>query len=303
MKKTLFMLFLISLILFLPVSVSAVGNISVSSLPTGAAVLLDGINTGTTTPTIIESVTSGSHIVLLRFTGYQDYTRSVTVSDNATSTVSATLTASTPSPNSIYINSNPAGATVYINNNLQGQTPLTIGSVPNGNYQIIIQYAGYSDWSQNITLSNNVQTVNATLTPISTTNGSVSVESDPSNAAVFLNTEYKGKTPITLNISHGTYRVVIQKTGYLDWSNRISVTAGTRTDVYAQLSVDVTDTTIVTTIVTTIPKTTVIKTTIPKKSTANPITPWPTDTPRESPIEIMVILGAIGIGFIVLRKP
>jgi hypothetical protein len=299
MKKTLFMLFLLSLILFLPVSVSAVGNISVSSLPTGAAVLLDGINTGTTTPTIIESVTNGSHIVLLRFTGYQDYTRSVTVSDNATSTVFATLTASTLSPNSIYINSNPAGATVYINNNLQGQTPLTIGSVPNGNYQIIIQYVGYSDWSQNITLSNNVQTVNATLTPISTTNGSVSVESDPSNAAVFLNTEYKGKTPITLNISHGTYRVVIQKTGYLDWSNRISVTAGTRTDVYAQLSVDVTDTTIVTTI----PKTTVIKTTITKKSTANPITPWPTDTPKESPIEIMVILGAIGIGFIVLRKP
>lgn len=303
MKKTLFMLFLLSLILSLPVSVSAGGNISVSSLPTGAAVLLDGINTGTTTPTIIESVTSGSHIVLLRFTGYQDYTRSVTVSDNATSTVSATLTASTPSPNSIYINSNPAGATVYINNNLQGQTPLTIGSVPNGNYQILIQYAGYSDWSQNITLNNNVQTVNATLTHISTTNGSVSVESDPSNAAVFLNTEYKGKTPITLNISHGTYRVVIQKTGYLDWSNRISVTAGTRTDVYAQLSVDVTDTTIVTTIVTTIPKTTVIKTTTPKKSTANPITPWPTDTPKESPIEIMVILGAIGIGFIVLRKP
>jgi hypothetical protein len=299
MKKTLFMLFLLSLILFLPVSVSAVGNISVSSLPTGAAVLLDGINTGTTTPTIIESVTNGSHIVLLRFTGYQDYTRSVTVSDNATSTVFATLTASTLSPNSIYINSNPAGATVYINNNLQGQTPLTIGSVPNGNYQIIIQYVGYSDWSQNITLSNNVQTVNATLTPISTTNGSVSVESDPSNAAVFLNTEYKGKTPITLNISHGTYRVVIQKTGYRDWSNRISVTAGTRTDVYAQLSVDVTDTTIVTTI----PKTTVIKTTITKKSTANPITPWPTDTPKESPIEIMVILGAIGFGFIVLRKP
>ena len=302
MKKTLFMLFLLSLILFLPVSVSAVGNISVSSLPTGAAVLLDGINTGTTTPTIIESVTNGSHIVLLRFTGYQDYTRSVTVSDNATSTIFATLTSS-PSPNSLYLNSNPASATVYINNSLQGKTPLTIGSVPNGNYQILIQYTGYSDWFQNITVNNNVQTVNATLTTISTTNGSIALESDPSSAAVFLNTEYKGKTPLTLNISHGIYRVVIQKTGYLDWSNRISVTAGTRTDVYAQLSVDVTDTTIVTTIVTTIPKTTVIKTTTTKKSTANPITPWPTDTPKKSPIEITVILGAIGIGFIVLRKP
>ena len=298
MEKIFFILCLLLVTLLLPVAASAVGNVSVSSLPTGAAVLLDGITTGTTTPTIIESVSSGSHIVLLRFTGYQDYTRSVTVSDNATSTIFATLTSS-PSPNSLYINSNPASATVYINNSLQGKTPLTIGSVPNGNYQILIQYTGYSDWSQNITVNNNVQTVNATLTTISTTNGSIALESDPSSAAVFLNTEYKGKTPLTLNISHGIYRVVIQKTGYLDWSNRISVTAGTRTDVYAQLSVDVTDTTIVTTI----PKTTVIKTTTTKKSTANPITPWPTDPPKESPIEITVILGAIGIGFIVLRKP
>jgi hypothetical protein len=184
-------------------------------------VLLDGITTGTTTPTIIENVVSGSHIVLLRMTGYQNYTQSVVVSDNATSNVSATLTASTPSPNSIYIYSNPSGATVYINNNLQGHTPLTLGSVPDGNYQILIQYTGYSDWSQNITVNNNVQTVNATLIAISATNGSIALESDPSNAAVYLNTEYKGKTPITINISHGTYRVVIQKTGYLDWSNRI----------------------------------------------------------------------------------
>jgi hypothetical protein len=163
---------------------------------------------------------------------------------------------------------------------------------------VVIQYTGYSDWSQNITVNNNVQTVNATLTAISATNGSIVLESDPSKADVYLNTVFKGKTPITINISRGTYRVVIQKTGYQDWSNRISVTAGASTDVYAQLSADVTETTIVTTI----PKTTVFKTTTIKKTTENPITPWPTNTPKESPGEIMVILGAIGIGFIVLRK-
>jgi ribosomal protein S5 len=298
MKKIIFIFCLFSAILFIPLAVTAVGNISVSSLPTGAAVLLDGITTGTTTPTVIENVSGGSHIVLLRFTGYQDYTGSVTVSDNATSTVSATLTASTLSPNSISVFSNPTGAKVYINNNLRGQTPLTLGSVPNGNYQVVIQYTGYSDWSQNITVNNNAQTVNATLTAISATNGSIVLESDPSDAAVYLNTEFKGKTPITINISRGTYRVVIQKTGYQDWSNRISVTAGARTDVYAQLSAEITETTIVTII----PRTTVMKTTITKKTTEHPMTPWPTDTPKESPVEIMVILGAIGIGFIVLRK-
>ena len=299
MKKIFFLLCLCSLTL-LPVAVSAAGNISVTSLPSGAAVHLDGINTGTTTPTIIEGVSSGSHIILLRLTGYQDYTRSLTVGENTTSTVSATLTSSTLAPNTIYIISNPTGATVYINNNLQGQTPLTIGSVTNGNYQIVIHYTGYSEWSENITVNNNVQTVNATLTSLSTTNGSIALESDPSNAEVFLNGAYEGKTPVTLDVFRGTYRVVIKKTGYLDWSDRISVTAGKRTDVFARLSAGVTDTPLVTT---TIPKTTVTKTITTKKSTVNPITPWPTNTPKESPVGIMIILGAVGIGIIVLRKP
>jgi hypothetical protein len=299
MKKIRSLLFLLSLILFLPFTVSAVGNISVSSLPTGAAVLLDGINTGTITPTVIESVSTGSHIISLQLTGYQNYTRSVTVSENTTSTVTATLTSSTFAPNTIYINSNPTGATVYINNNLQGRTPLTIGSVSNGNYQIILQYTGYSEWSQNVTVNNNVQTVNAILTLLSTTNGSIALESDPSNAAVFLNGNYEGKTPVTLDVFHGTYRVVVQKTGYQDWSDRISVTAGKRTDIFAELSAEVTDTPLVTT---TVPKTTATKTTMPQKSTVKPITPWPTDTPKESPVGISILLGAIGIGYIVLRK-
>jgi hypothetical protein len=59
MKKIFFILCLFSEILFIPVTVTAV--VSVSSLPTGAAVFLDGVNTGTITLTIIENVSSGSH--------------------------------------------------------------------------------------------------------------------------------------------------------------------------------------------------------------------------------------------------
>jgi hypothetical protein len=222
------------MILFLPVAVSAVGNISVSSSPSVALVYLDGTSTGTTTPAKIESVTNGSHIVLLRMTGYQDYTQSVIVSDNATSTVSATLTAT--------------------------QTTTTTEAI---------------------------------------TNGSIYIESNPSNAAVFLNTEYQGKTPITLsNITRGYYRVIVQKTGYQDWSNRISVSLGTRTDVYATLSPEVTDTTIVTTI----PTATILKTTTPIKSTVKVPTPWPSPSATPTPIEIVVIPGAIVLAYLVMRK-
>jgi hypothetical protein len=234
MKKTFFILSLFCVFL-LPVAASAVGNISVSSSPAGALVLLEGISTGATTPAKIESVTNGLHYVTLRLAGYQEYTQSVTVNEDATSTVSATLTA---------------------------------------------------------TLT--------TTTTEAITNGSIYIESNPSNAAVFLNTVYQGKTPVTLyNITRGDYRVVVQKTGYQDWSNRISISLGTRTDVYATLSPEVTDTTLVTTI----PTATILKTTTTIKSTAKVPTPWPSATPAPaSPIGIWVILGAIGTGFIVLRK-
>ena len=166
-------------ILLIPSLAAATGNITVSSVPSGATILVDGISTGTTTPTTIRRCHSGIPLhFITTLTGYQDYSQSVIVNDNATSTVSVTLIA----------------------------TATTTAQV---------------------------------------TNGSIKVESNPSNAAVFLNTEYQGKTPLTLyNITHGTYRVLVQKIGYQDWSERISVTSGARTDVYATLQAEATDTTI-----------------------------------------------------------
>ncbi len=220
-------------ILLIPSLTAATGNITVSSVPSGATILVDGIGTGTTTPTTIRGVTSGSHYILLQLTGYQDYSQNVIVNDNATSAVSVTMIA----------------------------TATTTAQV---------------------------------------TNGSIQVESNPSNAAVFLNTEYQGKTPLTLyNITHGTYRVLVQKIGYQDWSERISVTSGARTDVYATLQAEATDTTIMTTIATA----TTVKTTIAKTSTAKVPTPWPSGTPTPaSSLSALAIIGAVGFGLVVLRK-
>lgn len=221
-------------ILLIPALAAAYGNITISSIPSGATVLVDSVSTGAITPTIIESVNSGTHYILLRLTGYKDYTQSVTVYDNATSMVSATLIA-------------------------------------------------------------------AATTTAEITNGSIKVESNPSNAAVFLNTEYQGKTPLTLyNITHGTHRVLVQKIGYQDWSERVSVTSGSRTDVYATLQAETTDTTISTTITTT---STTVKTTVSRTSTAKVPTPWPSSTPApSSPLSIFAIIGAIGLGLMVIRN-
>ena len=202
--------------------------------------------------------------------------------------------------NSISFYSIPSGAKVIINTNFQGYTPLIIRPVPNGSYQIILQYAGYTDWSQNITVNGDAKTVNVTLSASPVTDSSINFISVPSGSKVFLGSMYRGDTPLTLyNITPGSYAVLVQKAGYQDWTESIIVTHGNRTYVTARLTADAVATTAITT-VPPIPQTTV-KTTI--KSTAKPITPWPTNPPTQaSPGGIWVILGAAGIGLIIFRK-
>ena len=99
MKRNVLLLSVLLAIVFVPAVVSAVGNISVTSSPVGASVYLDGISTGLVTPTIVENVASGSHTILLKFTGYQDFSQAnLQVTDNSTSTVSATLTSLVSNP-------------------------------------------------------------------------------------------------------------------------------------------------------------------------------------------------------------
>jgi hypothetical protein len=138
----------------------------------------------------------------------------------------------------------------------------------------------------------------------STANGSINVKSTPSVSKIFLNSVYQGYTPMTLwNITPGTYTVIIRSAGYDEYSESVKVTAGNISYVTASLLL----TPEVTTATATAPKTTVatVKTTAKTtaKSTAKVPTPWPSNTPTPaSPVSILAILGAVGIGLIVMRK-
>jgi hypothetical protein len=140
-------------------------------------------------------------------------------------------------------------------------------------------------------------TTPSTLSP----NGSIYFTSSPASANIFLNQILKGTTPLTLSdIAPGTYAVLVQKSGYKDWSSsNIQVTAGNTTNVNANLQPEDTLTTVATTVPTT--RVTTVKTTV--KSTLKTPTPWPTATPTPaSPVSMFAIIGAVGLGLIVLRK-
>jgi hypothetical protein len=140
------------------------------------------------------------------------------------------------------------------------------------------------------------------LSSASAANGSIYIQSSPTSSKVFLNNVFQGYTPMTLhNLTSGsTPLVTVRSAGYNEWSKNVAVTAGGTTTVTASLVLAPE----VTTATTTVPTTTVttVKTTV--KSTAKVPTPWPSATPAPaaSPVSIIAILGAVGVGFIVLRK-
>ncbi|MEI6293620.1 MAG: PEGA domain-containing protein, partial [Methanomicrobiales archaeon] len=92
------------------------GAISVSSVPTGAMVYLDGVSTGHVTSTTLTGITPGSHTVVVKMSGYDDATQPVTVTAGVTIPVSLTLTpVSQPSTTgAISVSSVPTGAMVYL---------------------------------------------------------------------------------------------------------------------------------------------------------------------------------------------
>jgi hypothetical protein len=248
-------------LLLIPVAVSADGNITITSNPAGATIILDSVTQSNVTPTTLHNVVNGSHNILLQLTNYMDAWANITVSGDQTVTaslslnVTTTATTATPTP-----------------------TPTT---------------------NVTATPTSNVTTATTTAPPV--INGSIAFSSSPSNANVYIDSVLKGYTPITVyNITPDSYAVRIQKPGYLIYSNRVNVTSGNTTTVSATLTVEPTATP---TLSATAAPTTVTTVTPKKTSTAKTYTPWPTSTPTEkSPAPLAICIGALGVGFVVLRK-
>jgi len=161
-----------------PVQNPSTGDLLVTSSPSGAAVYLNGNYQGVTSsggPLDITDLTAATYTVVLKKSGYQDYTTTVKIVGGQTAQVTATLSASGTPPAgtvSAEILSTPEGADVYVNNVYKGVTPLNFQNVPldtTQTYTVTIKLSGYTPYttSGKVTPGQSVQ-INAALTPIAT---------------------------------------------------------------------------------------------------------------------------------------
>jgi len=131
------------------------------------------------------------------------------------------------------ITSVPSHARVYVNGTYLGTTPLEIFPKP-GRYSIKLRAPNYEEYISNITIKiGENKTMHITLVPLF---GYLQIESEPPEAEVYINGNYKGITPIKLKLSKGTYEVKVSKDGYVEYVTNVTITSGQITTLSVTLN-------------------------------------------------------------------
>lgn len=124
--------------------------------------------------------------------------------------------------------SEPPGALVSVNGIVMGATPLEITLAP-GRYRVTLSRFGYEEWSQTVDLKQSseitleAQLVQSPFFRLSGRTAQLRIVSEPDGADVSVNNAYAGKTPLTLEIAPGRYRVVVTKENYESWAQTIEL--------------------------------------------------------------------------------
>jgi len=220
------------------------GTVYVTSSPDHAAVYADGGYYGTTPLTV--TLYPGSHQIVLKLSGYNDY--STTVWITAGQSQSLPVTMSTATLGTVVITSVP-GAAVFIDSNAVGTInsagSITLSGVSAGNHIFKVTAPGYNDWLNTVYIqANTVNSIPAPLTPTGTVptpvppTGGLAIASSPTNAGTYIDNLFRGSTPLTvMDLSAGDHVVRVSAPGYVDYTTTTTVTAGQTSPLAITLSV------------------------------------------------------------------
>lgn len=240
------------------------GSLLITSNPTKAIVYIDEQAFGQT-PLEIGEVPAAEYNIQIAKAGYRSYQEKVTISPNGRKVVKAELLESLDFPmmpeaeaiipsevepqaqpikpsleeiagGGISISSTPPGATVFIDNKLErATTPLEVTNLEPGRHLVKLVKQGYKNWEDEVIVENEVvSNLEVRLSPLS---GQIKITSLPTKAEVYLNEEYKGKTPLTIKDARGreSYLIRVSAPDYRDWESKVIVEPGQTVDLKANL--------------------------------------------------------------------
>ncbi|OPY25871.1 MAG: PEGA domain protein [Methanocella sp. PtaU1.Bin125] len=123
------------------------GSLVLTTIPSGARISVDGVDTHYVTPCDIASLPAGIHSITLSHDDYYNDDFTVEILPDMTLAINRTLKTSTGAS---YINVKPAGAAIYIDGEFAGTSPLNLTNYPAGSHMYTIACNGYRNESGTI---------------------------------------------------------------------------------------------------------------------------------------------------------
>ena len=199
-------------------------RVNLTSQPSGATVIIDGQERGTTPVTLFD-IAPGRHHLKYRLSGYEDCDMFFSTHE-------------TPGP---YIEKNgvleevkgllllktePAGADIQIDGVSVGQTPRLITNLhAKGNYSVKFRKAGYQDQTISVRFEGRKPLVREEQ--LVTASGAIEISSEPAGATVTVNGIEKGVTPIRVEeVPRGRATVKFHLDGFEDEVRELAINAG-----------------------------------------------------------------------------
>ena len=207
------------------VEVSGAGNLQ------GASVFVDNALIGKA-PCKSGPLKSGKHVLRIAKDLYDTYTETVTVNDNETMTLTPTLKGNFAEVTFTV----DADAEIWVNNERKGVRSWT-GPLGSGTYKVECRQESHetSQITQEITADMGDR--NITLSAPRPIYGSLSVESMPLMARIYIDGKEMGVTPKSIpEILIGRHELRLSKEGYADYTETVDITKGERRQVKATMS-------------------------------------------------------------------
>jgi formylglycine-generating enzyme required for sulfatase activity len=184
------------------------GIVTMSSVPAGAQIEIDGQNAGVTPARV--AMDSGIRRVQLTAPGLRPWTSSIVITAGKPEAIGPVTLGLADAH--VTVRSVPSGAQVTTGGSFRGITPVSIDLAPGVTHTVTVARAGYAPWTRDVFAEpDKSSTLDARLAALLV---DVRIQGTPEDAEVFVNGESRGKAPVSLQLPASRHRLEVRHEGY-----------------------------------------------------------------------------------------
>jgi formylglycine-generating enzyme required for sulfatase activity len=205
-------------------------EITISSIPDGATVWVDGKSIGTTPLNL--DVLAGDHELELKADRFKPWRTRLDVVANQPQVLDTVQLQ--PADGKLTVRTQPAGANVMLENTFAGQTPVELNLTADEPHSIHISKAGYGKVIREVKVgSSESKTITVPLKP---NLGVIYFAVEPPDAEIVVNGKSKGRVPREIRLVAVEHQLEIRKQGYQSYRTRIIPRPGFPQEIKVALS-------------------------------------------------------------------